>query len=141
MKKLIAALFAAVLVAAGLMVATASSASANCTPTQYSGCVRTVTKVTTPGVVPKGQKAKVCANVNAKGSNATPVGRVVFKVKRNAGGFFFKTKKDLNRNARACVKTPKLNRVGGYTVIGKYKSPRGSIFINSRNGGGFDVVR
>jgi hypothetical protein len=141
MKKLIVALFAAVLASAGLVVATGGAASANCTPSQYSGCVSTVTRVVTPGVVVKGRKAKVCATVNARGSNATPVGTVVFKVKRNAGGYFFKSSKNLNRNGRACVKTTKLNRTGGYTVVAKYKSPRGSIFINSRNGGGFDVIR
>ncbi|GAB3248584.1 hypothetical protein [Nocardioides dilutus] len=140
MKKLIAALFAAVLMAAGLVVATGSTASANCTPTQYSGCVSTVTKVTTPGVVPQGKKAKVCATVNARGTNATPVGRVVFKVKRNLGGYFFKSSKDLNANGKACIKTGSLGKTGGYSVVAKYKSPKGSIFINSRNGGGFDVV-
>lgn len=140
MKKLIAVLFAAVLMAAGLVVATGSTASANCTPSQYSGCVQTVTRVTTPGVVPQGHKAKVCAVITAKGSNATPVGMVVFKVKRNAGGYFFKASKDLDGDGRACVKTGALGLTGGYLVIAKYKSPSGSIFINSRNGGAFDVV-
>jgi hypothetical protein len=139
MKKLIAALFAAVLMAAGLVVATASTASANCTPSQYSGCVSTVTKVKTPGVVPQGKKARVCATVNARGSNATPVGTVVFKIKRNAGGYFFKASKALS-GGTACVKTGKLVKTGGYLVTAKYKSPSGSIFINSRNGGSFDVV-
>lgn len=140
MKKLIAAVFAAVLMAAGLVVATGSTASANCTPSQYSGCVSTVTKVSTPGAVPQGKKAKICATVNARNSNATPVGRVVFKVKRNLGGYFFKASKDLNANGTACVKTGKLGKLGGYAVTAKYKSPAGSIFINSRNGGSFDVV-
>lgn len=139
MKKLISGLFAAVLMAAGLVVATGSTASANCTPSQYSGCVRTVTDVTTPGIVPKGSKAKVCATVKAKGSNATPVGTVVFKVKRNTGRYFFKTTKNL-RDGKACVKTGRLKRTGGYGVTAKYKSPAGSIFINSRGGGSFDVV-
>jgi hypothetical protein len=142
MKKLIAALFAAVLMAAGLVVATTSTAAADCAPTQYSGCVRTITKVSSPAVIPLGSKAKLCATVRAKNSNATPVGTVVFKIKRNVpgAGDFHKKRKNL-RNGVACVKTKKLRRVGGYNVVAKYKSPRGSIFINSFGSAGWDVRR
>jgi hypothetical protein len=140
MKRLIAALFAAVLMATGLVVATGSTASANCTPSQYSGCVRTITKATGPGVVDKGRKATVCVSVSAKSSNATPAGEVVIKVTRNAGGYFFRTTKRLN-GGEACVRTDKLKRTGGYSIQANYKSPKGSIFIHSRDGAGFDVVR
>ena len=139
MKKLIAALFAAVLMAAGLVVATGSTASANCSPSQYSGCVQTKTKVTVPASVPKGKKARICVTVKAKGSNATPVGRVVIKLKRNQGGYFFKSSGAYS-GGEVCVKSGKLNKRGGYTATAKFKSPKGSIFQNSTGSAGFDVV-
>jgi hypothetical protein len=82
----------------------------------------------------------VCATVKAKGSNATPVGIVKFKATRNAGGFFFKKKLPYS-GGRICVKTKKLWKLGGYTVKAKFKSPAGSIFMNSKDTDGFDVVR
>jgi hypothetical protein len=139
MKKLIAALFAAVLMAAGLVVATGGTASADCSPTKYAGCVATKTKASGPGVVVKGTKATVCASVKAKGSNATPTGRVVLKVTRNAGGYFFK-KSVTYSGGEVCVKTTKLNKRGGYAVEAKFKAPDSSVFLNSADGTGFDVV-
>ena len=140
MKKLISGMFAAILMTAGLVAATGGTASANCTPSQYSGCVDTKTKIFAPNIVPRGTKAKVCATVKAKGSNATPVGTVKFKVTRNAGGVLFK-KKLAYSGGKICVKTKRLWKVGGYTVRAKFKSPAGSIFMNSKDTDGFDVVR
>ena len=139
MKKLIAALFAAVLMAAGLVVATGSTASANCDPTHYAGCVPTKTKITAPGAVPKGKKATLCVTVKAKGSNATPTGKVVIKLKRNQGGYFFKSSGAYS-GGEVCVKSGKLNAKGGYTATAKFKSPAGSVFQNSSGSVGFDVV-
>lgn len=139
MKKLIAALFTAVLMASGLVVATGGTASADCSPTQYAGCVATKTKASGPGVVVQGTKATVCASVKAKGSNATPVGRIVFKVTRNAGGFFFKKSVSYS-GGDVCTKTVKLVRKGGYSVDVKFKAPDSSVFLNSADGTGFDVV-
>lgn len=139
MKKLISALFAAVLMAAGMVVATGGTASADCSPTQYAGCVATKTKVSGPGVVVQGSKASVCATVKAKGSNATPKGKVTFKVTRNAGGYFFKKSKSYN-GSEVCVKTSKLAKKGGYSVDVNFKAPNSSVFLNSAGGTGFDVV-
>jgi hypothetical protein len=139
MKKLIAAGFTAVLMSGGLVVATGGTASADCTPNNYAGCIATKTKASGPGVVLKGKKATVCAEVTARGSNATPTGRVVIKVKRNAGGFFFKSSV-VYSGGEVCVKTGRLNKAGGYSIDAKYKAPDTSAFINSRDGSGFDVV-
>jgi hypothetical protein len=139
MKKLIAAGFTAVLMSGGLVVATGGTASADCTPNNYAGCVATKTKATGPGVVVQGAKATVCASVKAKGSNATPTGRVVFKVTRNAGGYFFKKAVSYS-GGEVCVKTTKLAKKGGYSVDAKFKAPDSSAFINSEDGTGFDVV-
>jgi hypothetical protein len=139
MKKLITALFAAVLMSAGLVVATGGTASADCSPTKYAGCVATKTKASGPGVVVKRKKATVCAEVTARNSNATPTGRVVIKIKRNAGGFFFKSSV-VYSGGDVCVKTGRLNKRGGYSIEAKFKAPDTSVFINSRDGSGFDVV-
>jgi len=139
MKKLIAAMFAAVLMAAGLVVSTGGTASADCTPTQYAGCVATRTVVSGPGVVAQGKKARICATVKARGSNATPRGTVVFKVTRNAGGYFFKKSKNYSGNKK-CITTSKLFKRGGYSVDVRFKAPNNSVFINSYGSTGFDVV-
>lgn len=139
MKKLIAALFTAALMAAGLVVATGGTASADCTPTNYAGCVATRTKVDSPGVVVQGQKAQICVTVNARGSNLEPRGRVVVKVTRNAGGYFFKKSKPYN-GSEVCVKTSRLQKRGGYNIDAAFKAPNNSVFINSFGSGGFDVV-
>ena len=138
MKKLISVLFATVVMAAGLVVATGGSASANCTPSQYSGCVSTKTTVSARSFVPKGSKATVCAKVRATGSNATPSGRVSFTVSRNRGGYSFSSSKSFS-GSKVCVTTSKLKKSGGYTVTATYKSPAGSIFVNSSASKGFDV--
>lgn len=139
MKKLIAALFATVLATAGLVFATSVPASANCTPSQYSGCVATKTKVKGPGAVAKGQKGTFCATVKAVGSTATPTGKVTIKIKKNAGGTV--ARKSFNYKGTAvCLKTPKLTKKGGYTVTANYRSPSSSVFQNSTGTKGFDVV-
>ena len=138
MKKMFAALFAAVVMASGLVVATGSTASAQCSPSQYSGCVITKTRVKGPGVAVTGKKITVCAVVKASG--LTPNGTVTFNVKRNRGGYSFTKTKRLS-GGQACVKTSKLGRPGGYTTTAKYKSPTPSVFLNSQNNKGFDVVR
>lgn len=139
MKKLISALFAAVLLAAGLVVSTGGTASADCSPTQYAGCVATRTKVSGPGTVERGTKARVCALVKARGSNVTPVGTVTFKIKRNAGGYFLKRTKRI-RGGEACVRTARLFKRGGYSATARYQAPDTSVFLNSSGGTGFDVV-
>ena len=140
MKKLFSALFAAVLMPAGLVIVTGGTASADCSPTQYVGCVATKTRASAPAVVVKGAKATVCASVKAKASNATPSGRITFKVARNAGGAFFKKTVSYS-GGEVCVKTFRLNKRGGYSVDANFKAPDTSIFLNSADGTGFDVVR
>lgn len=139
MKKLFSGLFAALLIPVALVVATGGPASADCSPTQYAGCVATKTRATTSGAVVRGTKATVCASVTAKASNATPTGTVVFKVKRNAGGYFLKKSVGYS-GGEACVKTTKLYKRGGYSVDAKFKAPDSSVFLNSVDGTGFDVV-
>ena len=64
MKKHLAALVVAVMMATGLVVASGGAASAHCAPSQYAGCFRTVTKVTATKRVPKGTRATVCVTVS-----------------------------------------------------------------------------
>ena len=138
MKKLISALFAAVLMAAGLVVASAGTASADCTPSQYSGCVTTKTKAIAPSFVKQRAKATVCAKVKAPGSNATPTGRIKFTVTRNKGDYVFKDSVSYS-GSKVCVTTGKLKKKGGYTLTAKFKSPSGSVFTDSSDSAGFDV--
>ena len=139
MKKLIAALFAAVLMAAGLVVATGSTASANCDPsTQYGGCTRTVTKAQVPDVAAQGERARICARVNAVNSNAKPEGRVIFKINRKGGGYFEK-QAVAYEGGKTCITTRVLNRKGKYLVVAKFQSDAGSTFTNSRGENDFRV--
>lgn len=139
MKKLMATVFVTVLMAAGLVIGTSSTASANCFPTKYSGCIQTRTNVSSPAAVAKKRRATLCATVQARRSNATPIGRVVIKVKRNQGGYFQKSSLAY-AGGSVCLRTKKLRLRGGYTVVAKFKSPGNSVFVHSRGAGGFDVV-
>lgn len=138
MKKLIAALFAAVLMAAGLVVATGSTASAQCTPTQYGGCLSTTTVAKVPSIIAEGRRARVCGKVDAVGSNADPVGRLVFKIKRKGGGYFEK-QSAAYAGGKTCVTTRVLDRTGVYKLQVKFKSQSGSVFRNSKGANTFRV--
>lgn len=140
MKKLIVALFAAVLASAGLVVATGGTASAGCTPSQYSGCVRTETKAQVPDVVGKNKRARICARVDAVGSNAKPEGRIVFKIKRKKGGYYEK-QAVAYAGGKTCITTRVLTRTGKYLVTAKYQSEKGSVFSNSTGSNDFRVKR
>jgi hypothetical protein len=138
MKKLISVLFATVLMAAGLVVASGGTASAQCTPTQYGGCVDTTTKAKVPSIIGQNKRARVCGKVNAVGSNAEPTGRLVFKIKRKKGGYFEK-QSVAYAGGKTCVITRVLEDRGLYNVQVVYKSPAGSVFRNSKGFNSFRV--
>jgi hypothetical protein len=139
MKKLIAAVFAAVLMAAGLVAATGSTASANCNPSTYSGCIATVTKAKVQDSVKQGNTVRVCGKVKAVGSTVKPNGKLVFIVK-STNGFFQKESAAYPGGPKVCTETRALKKKGGYTLTVKYKSPSGSVFRNSTGTNTFDVV-
>ena len=139
MKKLIAALFAAVLMAAGLVAATGGTASANCNPSTYSGCISTVTKAKVQDNVKKGNTARICGKVKAVGSTAKPNGKLVFIVK-SSNGFFQKESAAYPGGPKVCTDTRTLKKKGGYTLTVKFKSPSGSVFKNSVGTNTFNVV-
>lgn len=139
MKRLVATAIAAVLLTAGLVVATGGSASAHCAPTQYAGCFRTVTKVTATKRVPKGTRATVCVTVAVASGSATPNGTVVVAMKKRRSTKTFTREVDYF-GGKVCIVTRKFTKKGRYTVTATYRSPSGSVFYNSTGKARFKVI-
>lgn len=113
MKKLIVNLLAAVLMAAGLVGVSGSTANAACP--QYTGCATTSTTANA-GVGPA-RRANIRARVAAAG--VTPKGTVLIRViNRRTGRVVFSTSRWL-RDGRASVATQQLRR-GPYKAVISY---------------------
>lgn len=137
MKRLIIGLISAVLMAAGLVGVSGSSASAVC---PYTGCVKTSTAVTVPNSpVTKGGKAKICVSVKTAG-NGAPKGRVGVSVKRTKGGYSFVNNKKYS-GGQVCFKSTTLNRAGRYAVRASFFPGANTSFGPSKNSAAFRVVR
>ena len=123
MKKLIAAIFAAVLMTAGLVSFTSAPATAAC---PYTGCVRTDTEVSGPNVLNRGTKPRLTLTVTTNG-NAKPRGWVRLVIRRNAGGF--STVRNVYYGGETKVVIgPELNKLGTYTVAARFTPADGSAF-------------
>jgi hypothetical protein len=116
MKKIIDGLFAAIMMAAGLVAFSGSAAQAACP--EYTGCSVTVT---TEG-------------------NGRPPGRVTVTVVRGKGGYEFTDSKKYNDRTE-CFKTTKLNKKGNYVVKARFDRKPGSAFKDSDNRDEFKVTR
>ncbi|WP_193605956.1 Ig-like domain repeat protein [Nocardioides dongkuii] len=129
MKKLIVALFAAILTTAGLVAVSSAPASAACKKSDYN-CVATKPKPKAPRVVKPNKPAKVKIDVRAKGaSNITPTGTVKITVKGPGG--FTRVIKATYDGKTLKFKLGKLKKAGIYTVTVKFNGDRG--FENSDN--------
>jgi hypothetical protein len=137
MKTLIG-LLTALLMAAGLVAVTPTSAHAVCT--RYAGCVDTQTLASGPKVVKKRKKATVCGITRAVASNARPSGNLRFVVTRNRGKFKFKRTVPYF-GGKLCIRTKKLKKKGGYTVHVSFVPKNASLFNGSSGSTGFDVGR
>lgn len=139
MNKVAATLVVAVMMAAGLVVASGGSASAHCAPTQYAGCFRTVTKVTATKRVPKGTRATVCVTVNVASGSARPLGTVTMSIKKRRSAKVIR--RDVEYfGGKVCMVTRKFKKKGRYTVTAVYRSPDGSVFYDSSGRARFKVT-
>jgi len=139
MKKLVVTAVAVVLMATGLVFASGGTASAQCAPSQYAGCFRTVTDVTATRRVPKGTRATICVQITVVGSNATPAGDVVVTVRKRRSNLTITRTLDYF-GGKMCIVTRKLTKKGRYTVTANYRSPSGSVFYNSLGKARFKVT-
>ena len=120
MKKLIASLFAATLLAAGLV--TASGGTSATAATSYPHSVKTKTTVKARAHVKKNKKVKIGADVLAP---AHATGVVVIKIKR-AG----KVVKTLRVQAGKKV-SYRYTKRGKYTVVASFRPGKNSVFSPS----------
>lgn len=126
MKKLIAAIFAAVLMAAGLVTVSGGAATAAC---PYTGCVATDSDVSGPNILKRGNKPRLTITVDTNG-NADPRGTVRLIIKRDNGGFFF-TRNVYYSGETKTIIGPDLNKLGRHTVTIRFIPRDGSPYKRS----------
>jgi len=139
MKKVAATLVVAVMMAAALVVASGTPASAQCSPTQYAGCFKTVTKVTATKRVPKGTRATICVTVTLASGSAKPMGTVTLSMKKRRSSKVFRRQVEYF-GGKTCLVTRTFTKKGRYTVVADYRSPSGSVFYDSSGKTRFRVV-
>lgn len=135
MKKLIAAIFVALLTTAGLVATSTGAAQAAC---PYTSCVVTKTNLTVPATVKAGRKASISVKVTAQG-NLQPVGKVVVTIKGK--GFKQTLSKAVSGERTFSFVTRSLKKPGKYTVSAAYAPKPGSVFKASSAIKSFRVVR
>ena len=139
MKKMIAGLFTAVLMAAGLVGVSEGSASADCGA--YSGCVDTRTTVHGPFEdVFRHNVARIRVRVHPIGSNVQPLGNVQVIVRRVRDGAVYYRETKAYEGGKLVFISPKLHKRGKYTVLARYKPRAGSVFNSSQGTDTFRVV-
>ena len=120
MKKLIAALFAAILTTVGLVAV--SSAPAQAAPCPYGGCVKVNVKAKA-STTRAGQSAQVTVQVKVKGNvKAKGTVRVVITGPK---GFKRTVTATVNKNGTLKIATGKLPRAGKYKVKVAFKGDEG----------------
>ena len=132
MKRLIIGLISALLMTAGLVGVSETSATAAC---PYTGCVKTYTHVTGPKVIKKGKAGRFCVTVTTRG-NGKPRGTVTLNIKRSKGAFEYTATKPYH--GKRCFGTPILTK-GGYYRVRAHFEGKGA-FGNSNDWTSF-VVR
>lgn len=135
MQKILSAIIVAVMMAAGLVVASGSPAAAAC---PYGGCYKTSTRIDTPEGVRRGQRAVIKVKVITAG-NAVPKGQVTITVRRRDGRYFFR---DSKRYTGGWVRfrTSRVPR-GKFVVRAAFDRRPGSVWRDSDNVATFRVRR
>ncbi len=128
MKKMIAALFAAVLMAAGL-VTVSSSAALACGCTDAS--VKTDSEITGTTAVKAGNNPRFTITVEGA-NNRNPKGTVRLVIKRKGGGYF-KARNVYYGGATKTIIGPKLTKLGTYTATIRFVPKANSNFAGSRD--------
>ena len=132
MKRLIIGLISALLMTAGLVGVSETSATAAC---PYTGCVKTYTKVSGPKVIKKGKAGRFCVTVTTRG-NGKPRGTVTLNIKRSKGAFEYTATKPYH--GTRCFGTPVLTKGGYYRVRAHFEGK--GVYGNSNDWTSF-VVR
>lgn len=136
MKQFVAASVGALVLGGGLVATVGTPAQAD----PYPGTFATTVTVSTPGKVKRTKRTTVCASVGVVGGNGIPSGTVTITVERNAGKYSQSLAFPYS-GGQACLKTNKLKKIGGYTVRAAFSSPPKSVYSDSSNSNGFDVVK
>src|SRR3712207_6169177 len=119
MKKLLVAMFAAVLAAAGLVGVSGGTAVADCTA--YTGCVNTTTEVNAPDDgVAQHNNARIRVRVRANSGNAEPSGEVKVVVRRNKDGEVYYREKKAYEGGKLVFISPDLHLRCKYTVTARF---------------------
>jgi hypothetical protein len=136
MQKFIASLIAALMMVAGLVAFTQSSATAAC---PYTGCVETYTKIKAPDTVKRGDRLTFRVNVTTAG-NGEPKGRVTVRVVSRDGDYRFNDSAKFTGDAVKFT-TTRLDERGKYIIKAVFDRKAGSGFKDSDNTEAFRVVR
>lgn len=138
MKKFLASVVAALLMAAGFTAVTVTSAQAAC---PYSNCIDTKTKFTKlPKKVKRNKRATICLEVATAG-NGTPKGTLKVRVTHARSGKRFLNDSKKYTGSEKCFKTAKLRKKGKHVVNADFKRKPGSAWRNSSNRATFKVRR
>ena len=136
MKKYLGSLIAAIMMAAGLVAFTGTTATAAC---PYTGCIETSTRVTAQNPVERFHRAHIDVKVTT-GGNGVPKGRVTIFVRRALGGYKF-TDSMVYTGGEVTFTTTKLAKLGKYIATVRFDRKAGSAFTDSDNVDTFRVVR
>lgn len=149
MKKIISGLFAAVMMAAGLVASTGSSATAGpCDEPNYPGCADTNVNIQSVGslgqrpssrafaVVEEGNAFNVTLNVNTNG-NARPDGRIklILKKRTNGGERTYTSETFAYSGGKQTFRFTKvgIHDDGSYALIAKFIADDTDPFENDRD--------
>lgn len=137
MQKIFSAIIVAVMMAAGLVVASGSPATAapDC---PYGGCFQTYTRIITPTGLRRGERGVIRVRVTSAG-NGAPQGQVSITVRRRTGGYYFRDSKNYD-GGRVRFRTTRLPR-GKFIVRAAFDRQPGSAWKDSDNVNTFRVRR
>jgi len=133
MRTAVARSIGAVVVCFGLVASTGDVAHASST-------IVTITQLPIPVTVKKHHRASICATVVLKVGTGTPVGEVTITITRNAGPYSASAS-FAYAGGPVCLRTKKLHGTGGYAVGAFYTARPGTVFLDSVQLTGFDVVQ
>ncbi len=134
MKKIIAAIFAAVLTTTGLVTFSGTSATA-ATCERYGNCPRPAADVSIPRLIELGASVPVTITIAPEFAKSAaravrPKGTVRVIYKRNAGGFF-KARNVYYSGRTKTIRSPRFTKLGRHTVTIRFIPRKGSPYRRS----------
>ncbi|GAB2779679.1 hypothetical protein GCM10027020_36460 [Nocardioides salsibiostraticola] len=128
MKKFLAGVITAFMMASGLVAFTGSSASAARCP--YTGCIKTATTTSGPFNVPNRTFARIKIRIAAAG-NAKPSGKLIIVVRKQGKGKI-RVKTTRYNGTPKVIRSGKLFGKGKYKIIVKYRPGPNDPYKRSR---------